>query len=227
MLLLITHLRNTGHEWTGRSVGAGSLSIWTHYLKSFEYIPQYTQDEYSSRAARVGAGLETWEMFNYMATNNMGVIVPVSAPIVCRGKRRLIQQAGTTTIGPYGGWMAGGGHSILTSSYGMGSDQALSLQIVTADGRFVTADPSTNEDLFFAMRGGGGCTLLLLPTLYYFMLQQKANYLQPLTELSLRLSSRHTRRLQLSDPAFNSHLQMSHCQSSGRESTSSSFGVSL
>ncbi|CAG8948757.1 hypothetical protein HYFRA_00001878 [Hymenoscyphus fraxineus] len=135
-------IKNTGHEWTGRSSGAGSLSIWTHYLKSFEYLPQYSQDEYKGRAARVGAGLETWEMFNYMASNRMGVVVP----------------AGTTTIGPYGGWMAGGGHSILTSSYGMGSDQPLSLQVVTADGRFVTADPITNEDLFFAMRGGGGST---------------------------------------------------------------------
>ena len=34
----------------------------------------------------------------------------------------------------------------------------LSLQVVTADGRVVTADPRTNPDLFFALRGGGGGT---------------------------------------------------------------------
>ena len=70
-------------------------------------------------------------------------------------KMGLVVPAITTTVGPYGGWMAGGGHSILTSSYGLGSDQVLSLQVVTADGKFLTADPSTNQDLFYALRGGG------------------------------------------------------------------------
>lgn len=106
-------------------------------------------------------------MFNYMAANNIGVVVPVRSIFSCRREKSTNSEkkAGTTTIGPYGGWMAGGGHSILTSSYGMGSDQPLSLQVVTADGRFVTADPSTNEDLFFAMRGGGGCKLIFVNTL--------------------------------------------------------------
>jgi hypothetical protein len=29
------------------------------------------------------------------------------------------------------------------------------LEVVTADGRFVHADPTENSDLFFAIRGGG------------------------------------------------------------------------
>jgi FAD/FMN-containing dehydrogenase len=62
---------------------------------------------------------------------------------------------GGSTVGAYGGWFLGGGHSVLASTYGLGSDQALSLQVVTADGRFVTADPSTNQDLFYALLGGG------------------------------------------------------------------------
>jgi FAD/FMN-containing dehydrogenase len=61
------------------------------------------------------------------------------------------------TIGVYGGWTAGGGHNVLASTYGLGADQVLSLQAVTADGRFVTADKNQNQDLFYAMRGGGGC----------------------------------------------------------------------
>ena len=60
------------------------------------------------------------------------------------------------TVGVYGGWIAGGGHSPLSSKVGLGVDQVLSLQVVTADGRYVTADPQTNKDLFFAIRGGGG-----------------------------------------------------------------------
>jgi hypothetical protein len=131
--------RNTGHDWVGRSVGAGSLSIWTHYFKDFEYLPQYTQGEYSGRAARVGAGLESWKLYPLMDTNNMALVAP----------------AGDSTIGVYGGFMQGGGHSVMASYYGLGADQVLSLQVVTADGRFVTADPEINQDLFYALRGGG------------------------------------------------------------------------
>ncbi len=74
-----------------------------------------------------------------MDQNDMAVVVP----------------AASTTVGVVGGWLQGGGHTLLASYYGMGADQPLSLQVVTADGRFVTADPDTNADLFYALRGGG------------------------------------------------------------------------
>ncbi|KAI1768641.1 FAD-binding domain-containing protein [Hypoxylon sp. FL1150] len=134
-------IKNTGHDLIGRSTGAGSLSIWTHWLKDFEFVPEYKVGEYSGRAARVGSGIESWEMFAHMAANNMTVLV-----------------AGGYTVGAYGGWIQGGGHSALASKYGLGADQALSIQVVTADGRFVTADPTQNTDLFYALRGGGGGT---------------------------------------------------------------------
>ncbi|KAI1141709.1 FAD-binding domain-containing protein [Hypoxylon sp. FL0543] len=134
-------VKNTGHDFVGRAVGFGSLSIWTHHLKDFQYLPQYQIGEYSGRAARVGAGIESWEMFAHMNEYNITTVV-----------------AGGYTVGAYGGWMAGGGHSALASKYGLGADQALSIQVVTADGRFVTADPNRNTDLFYALRGGGGST---------------------------------------------------------------------
>lgn len=40
----------------------------------------------------------------------------------------------------------------------MGADQVLSIDIVTPDGRFVTANEDDNRDLFWAVRGGGGAT---------------------------------------------------------------------
>lgn len=131
--------RNTGHDLIGRSTGAGGLSIWTHWLKDFEFVPEYEVGEYSGAAARVGSGIESWEMFAHMTANNMTALV-----------------AGGYTVGAYGGWIQGGGHSALASKYGLGADQALSIQVVTADGRFVTADPTQNTDLFYALRGGGG-----------------------------------------------------------------------
>lgn len=55
-----------------------------------------------------------------------------------------------------GGYTAGGGHSPISPIAGLGADQVLSVDIVTPDGRFITADESQNTDLFWAIRGGGG-----------------------------------------------------------------------
>ncbi|KAK3328745.1 hypothetical protein B0H66DRAFT_822 [Apodospora peruviana] len=134
-------IKNTGHDFDGRSAGAGSLSVWTHFFKGFEFLPQYSQGNYTGLAARVGAGLETWELYQFMDDFNITIVTP-----------------GAGTVGGVGGWMAGGGHGVISSSYGLGADQPLELQVVTADGRFVTASPTSHPDLFFAMRGGGGST---------------------------------------------------------------------
>jgi hypothetical protein len=131
--------RNTGHDFLGRSVGAGSLSVWTHYLKRFEYLPSYSQSNYTGMAVHYGTGLEGWELFNHMTEENITIVVP-----------------GWQSVGPGGGWFSGGGHGGLTSYYGLGSDQVLEIHIVTADGRLVVATADENEDLFYAMRGGGG-----------------------------------------------------------------------
>ncbi|KAJ3573628.1 hypothetical protein NPX13_g4624 [Xylaria arbuscula] len=138
-------IKNTGHDFGGRSVGAGSLSVWTHWLKHTEFIPSYTIGEYSGMAVRIGSGVEAWEVSNLMAANNITVVA-----------------AGCNTVGGTGGWLSTGGHSTVTSTFGLGADQALSLEVVTADGNLVTADPFTNQDLFWAMRGGGGSTYGIL-----------------------------------------------------------------
>jgi len=129
--------RNTGHDFGGRSSGSGSLSVWVHHLKSFEYLPKYTLGQYTGMAVRVGAGVEAWEMFNHMGANNITVPAPCC------------------TVGMAGGWIGSGGHSTIVSTLGLGADQVLSAQVVTAEGRLVTADPNTNKDLFWAIRGGG------------------------------------------------------------------------
>lgn len=67
----------------------------------------------------------------------------------------MVVGGGTPSVGCLGGWMQGGGHSPLTHDYGLGADQVLQAKIVLADGSLVTASPSQNQDLFFAIRGGG------------------------------------------------------------------------
>lgn len=136
-------IKNTGHDFLARNIGAGSLSIWTHNLRGFEFISDYKQPggRYRGPAAWVGAGLQVYDAFRYALAHNI-----------------TLPAASCLTIGSYGGWISGGGHSPLSSKYGLGVDQVLELKVVTADGKYVTANPTKNEDLFFAFRGGGGST---------------------------------------------------------------------
>jgi len=62
------------------------------------------------------------------------------------------------TVGVMGGYIQGGGHSPLSSIYGIAADHALSMEVVLASGEFVTASATQNSDLFWALRGGGGST---------------------------------------------------------------------
>jgi FAD/FMN-containing dehydrogenase len=54
------------------------------------------------------------------------------------------------------GLTLGGGIGYLTRGYGLSIDNLLSVDLVTADGKPVTASKTENEDLFWAVRGGGG-----------------------------------------------------------------------
>ena len=62
------------------------------------------------------------------------------------------------TVGLAGGFIQGGGHSTLSSLYGLGADQTLEWEVVTADGKHVIASPARNSDLYWALSGGGGGT---------------------------------------------------------------------
>ncbi|CAG8948804.1 hypothetical protein HYFRA_00001927 [Hymenoscyphus fraxineus] len=136
-------VKNTGHDFSGKSGGAGALSIWTHNLKDIKYFKQYKArgSSYNGPAFKAGAGVQGFEI--YKAAHDRGLMV-----VGGEGE----------TVGITGGYIAGGGHSPLSSLHGMGADQVLSMEVVTADGRFVTADFEHNTDLFWALRGGGGST---------------------------------------------------------------------
>ncbi len=134
-------VKNTGHDFLGKSCGAGALSIWTHHPKSIRFLKAVQTPSYSGPALELGAGVITAEL--YAAANKHGVTAVGGE---CEG------------VGVAGAYTAGGGHSPMASKYGLGSDQVLSVDVVLPNGRFVTASETENTDLFFALRGGGGAT---------------------------------------------------------------------
>ena len=64
--------------------------------------------------------------------------------------------AGTCPTVGIGGHALGGGFGLASRAWGLASDNLVSVQIVTADGKTLTADSSHHSDLFWACRGGGG-----------------------------------------------------------------------
>ncbi|KAK7453989.1 hypothetical protein VKT23_011501 [Stygiomarasmius scandens] len=134
-------LRNTGHDYLGKSTGKGGLAIWTRYLQDTEWIDDFESAAYRGPAIRASAGVSVNQMYDLAAEKGYAVV-----------------GGDCLTVGFTGGYIQGAGHSSLTSVYGLAADSALEYEVITTDGRFVTASPSKNSDLYWALSGGGGGT---------------------------------------------------------------------
>ncbi|KAG4074969.1 hypothetical protein HA402_014548 [Bradysia odoriphaga] len=53
------------------------------------------------------------------------------------------------------GYTLGGGHSLFSYLYGMGSDNVIEMEMVDANGELLTINNRTNVNLFWALRGAG------------------------------------------------------------------------
>ncbi|KAK4185687.1 FAD binding domain-containing protein [Podospora australis] len=136
-------IKNTGHDFGAKSTGKGGLNVWTHNLKDYRFYPNYKSatGDYRGPAFKLAAGVQVFEANAWAKEYNVTLVGG-------EGK----------SVGFIGGYIQGGGHSPLTSIYGLAADHVLSIQLVTADGQFVTADAKTKSDLFWALRGGGAGT---------------------------------------------------------------------
>ncbi|KAK0702405.1 hypothetical protein B0H67DRAFT_614299 [Lasiosphaeris hirsuta] len=134
-------IKNTGHDYLGKSTGKGGLSFWTHNLKTININPTYHSSFYNGPAIKLGAGVLAGEA--YVAAWQAGYrVVGGTCP----------------TVGIAGGYTQGGGHSLLSSLYGLAADNVLEWEVVTPGGNRVVATPTKNSDLYWALSGGGGGT---------------------------------------------------------------------
>lgn len=66
------------------------------------------------------------------------------------------------SVGVAGGYIQGGGHSALSSKYGLAADQLLEMEIVNAQGDLKKINRDINGDLFWALSGGGAGTFAVV-----------------------------------------------------------------
>jgi len=128
---VLVAIRGGGHNGGGLGICDNGLVIDLSPMKSVHVDPE-------RRTARVGGGA-TWGDVDH-ATHAFGLATP----------------SGIISTTGVGGLTLGGGIGHLTRKHGLTLDNLLSVDVVLADGTFVTASASENEDLFWAVCGGGG-----------------------------------------------------------------------
>ncbi|PLB53578.1 FAD-binding domain-containing protein [Aspergillus steynii IBT 23096] len=137
-------VKNTGHDYTGRSTDAGSFVILTQAFQEVElksdFVPTGCSSSRSQDVLRLGAGVVAQDL--YAEAAKLGVVTTGG---FC------------PTVGIAGGFALGGGAAgPFQPVIGMGADNVVQYDIVTVDGTITVANECENKDLFWAMRGGGG-----------------------------------------------------------------------
>ena len=128
--LLVT-VRGGGHGISGKAIANDALLIDLSKMSNLSANPL-------TMVATAQAGVLLRELD--VGTQAHGMAVP----------------AGVVSHTGIAGLTLGGGIGINMRKMGLTSDNLLSVQIVTADGKLRTASDSENTDLFWAVRGGGG-----------------------------------------------------------------------
>ncbi|HEY4900163.1 MAG TPA: FAD-binding oxidoreductase [Terriglobales bacterium] len=128
---MLTAIRGGGHNGAGLGTCDDGLVIDLSRMKGIRVNP-------AARAVRVEAGC-VWGDVDH-ATHAFGMAAPCG----------FISTTGVA------GLTLGGGIGYLTRQYGLTIDNLISVDMVLADGSFVTASADENSDLFWAVRGGGG-----------------------------------------------------------------------
>jgi FAD/FMN-containing dehydrogenase len=128
---LLIAIRGGGHNVGGRALCDGGLVVDLSRMRSVHV-------DSAKQTARVQGGATLGDLDR--ETHLFALAVPCG----------IVPKTGI------GGLTLGGGVGWLLRKYGMSIDNLLSCEVVTAEGRVLTASALENEDLFWALRGGGG-----------------------------------------------------------------------
>jgi FAD/FMN-containing dehydrogenase len=128
---LLVAVRGGGHNGGGLGICDDGLVIDLSRMKGVRVDP-------AAKTVRAEGGC-TWGDVDH-ATHAFGMATPSG----------IISTTGVA------GLTLGGGIGHLTRKYGLTIDNLLSVDMVLADGRFLSASAQENQDLLWAVRGGGG-----------------------------------------------------------------------
>ncbi|KAH8597085.1 hypothetical protein B0O99DRAFT_85648 [Bisporella sp. PMI_857] len=138
-------IKNSGHDFFGRNSGKGTFALWMRRFRDIShdkaFVPEGCVNMQPRDTITTGAGVNFDEVYRFADEHNVTFIGGYSP-----------------TVGTTGGWLQGGGHSVLSVVHGLGIDRVLEFKVITPDGVLRTANACVNPDLFWALRGGGGGT---------------------------------------------------------------------
>jgi len=141
---LIVAVRGGGHNGAGLATCDDGMVIDFTQMKGVHFDP-------SSSTIRAEPGCTQGDV------NHLGQSFGVAVP------------AGVVSTTGIAGLTLGGGTGYLTRKYGLTIDNLLAVDMVLADGSFVTANAEEHPDVFWAVRGGWrelrNCDLVPLPSL--------------------------------------------------------------
>ncbi len=129
---MLVAIRGGGHSWPGHSVCDDGLVIDLSLMNGVRV-------DVASRKAQAQGGA-TWGQLDH-ETQAFGLAAPGG----------FVSETGIAGL-----TLGGGNQAWLIRKYGSAADNLVSADVVTANGNYLTASATENEDLFWAIRGGGG-----------------------------------------------------------------------